>query len=175
MTTSAVPRPPVSAETIARISELKSRYFYYLDNKLWSRLPEVFTTDAEFEGFAFAAGGTDDFVETVSGFLDDVHSTHQGFMPRFGYGAEETTVYGVWSMQDYLTWAPDSRVYKGIVVPGMRGIHGFGYYEERYERRAGEWRIAFCRLVRTRIDPIMGPAGPQPAYDVMGPDHDWVP
>lgn len=166
---------PVSAETIAEISDLKSRYFYYLDNKLWSRLPEVFTGDAEFEGFAFAAGGTDDFVDTVSRFLADVHSTHQGFMPRFAHRAESTTVHGVWSMHDYLTWEPDSRIYKGIAVPGMRGIRGFGYYEERYEHREGQWLIAFSRLVRTRIDPIVGPPGPQPQYDVMGPDPGWVP
>lgn len=166
---------PVSAETIARISDLKSRYFYYLDSKLWARLSELFTADAEFEGFAFDAGGIDDFVKTVSAFLTGVYSIHQGFMPRFGYGAEPTTVYGVWSMHDYLTWEPDSRVYKGIEVPGMRGIDGYGYYEERYERRGGQWRIAFSRLVRTRIDPLVGPVPPRPEYDVMAPDHGWVP
>lgn len=165
---------PVSAETIARLGELKSRYFYYLDNKLWNRLPELFTPDAQFEGFAFAAGGREDFVATVSAFLADVSSTHQGFMPRFAHGGDESTVYGVWSMHDYLTWEPDSRAYKGIAVPGMRGLHGFGYYEERYDLRAGEWRIGFSRLVRTRIDPIVGAVGPQPEYDVMGPDHGWV-
>ena len=167
-------RTPVRAEDIAQISDLKSRYFYYLDNKLWDRMVDLFTPDAAFEGFAFTAGGRDDFIETVSSFLADVRSAHEGFSPRFARGEDEGTVFGVWTMRDYLTWEPDSRVYKGITVPGMRGIHGYGYYEERYERRDGRWLIAFSRLARTRIDPIVDPVPVQPDYDVTAPDHSWV-
>jgi hypothetical protein len=174
MTSARLSTTPVGAEDIAQISDLKARYFYYLDNKLWERLPELFTPDAEFEGFAFAAGGTADFVDTVSRFLGDVRSAHEGFMPRFAHGDAADVVFGVWTMRDYLTWEPDSRVYKDISVPGMRGIHGYGYYEERYERADGVWRIAFSRLARTRIVPIVGPRPPQPDYSVTAPDHSWV-
>lgn len=162
----------LSPSDAAALWDLKSRYFYYLDTKQWDRLEEVFWPDARFEGFAFPADGAADFIRTVSRFLADVTSTHQGFQPRFRRAADGA-VRGVWSMHDYLTWVPDGRVYKGIPVPGMRGIHGYGYYEDEYESRSGVWRVRFSRLVRTRIDPIVD-GGPGPQYDVMGPDVTWL-
>ncbi|MBZ2195445.1 nuclear transport factor 2 family protein [Occultella gossypii] len=154
------------------ISTLKARYFYYLDTKQWARLVELFASDASFEGFAFGADGPADFVATVSAFLADVQSTHQGFMPRLGATGPDTA-RGVWSMHDYLTWDTGSRIYKDVDVPAMYGIRGYGYYEEEYRRVDGRWLISFSRLVRTRIDPLVN-RGPAPEYDVLGPDVSWV-
>jgi len=163
---------PISPADATELWDLKSRYFYYLDTKQWDRLHEVFWPDARFEGFAFPADSAADFVRTVSHFLADVTSTHHGYQPRFRHVADGG-VRGVWAMHDHLEWEPDSRIYKDIPVPGMRGIHGYGYYEDEYERRAGVWRARFSRLVRTRIDPVVDVA-PRPRYDVMGPDLRWL-
>lgn len=163
---------PEPADVLA-VSDLKARYFEYLDGKRWEDMSNVFTPGARFEGFAFDADGRDDFISTVSAFLRDVRSQHFGYMPRFGLAADGT-IRGVWRMHDYLTWAPNSRSYKGIDVPDMHGIRGWGVYEETYVRRDGEWRIAFSRLARTRIDPLVGPMPLNPPYDVTSPDPCWL-
>lgn len=163
---------PAPADVLA-VSDLKARYFEYLDAKRWDEMTDVFASDARFEGFAFDADGRDDFIATVAAFLADVRSQHFGYMPRFSL-VREGTIRGVWRMHDYLTWAPDSRVYKGIEIPGMHGIRAWGAYEEEYELRDGRWWITFSRLVRTRIDPLVGPVPLHPDYDVIGPDAGWL-
>ena len=163
---------PTSA--LLAITDLKAQYFQHLDAKRWDQLRTVFSDDACFEGFAFeSGGGPDEFVAVLSRFLADVRSQHQGFMPRFRR-VNETTIRGVWSMHDYLTWEPDSRVYKGIEIEGMHGLRGYGYYEEEYRLTDKGWRISFSRLVRTRIDALVGPLPVTPAYDVLGPDAEWL-
>ena len=162
--------PP--ADVLA-ISDLKARYFQYLDGKMWDRLHELYTPDARFEGYAFNdAASPEVFIETVSAFLTGVRSQHQGYMPRFAGTAG--TIRGLWAMHDYLTWEPGSRVYKGIDTPGMYGLRGYGYYEEEYTLTEDGWRISFSRLVRTRIDPLVGVPPQALPYEVMDPDPDWL-
>lgn len=164
----------ISFDDYMEISSLKARYFQYLDNKHWDGLDELFSEDARFEGFAFeGVTGKSDFISTVATFLADVRSQHQGFMPLFKR-IDLLTVRGVWSMHDYLTWAPDSRVYKGVEIPGMHGILGYGYYEEEYTQTANGWRISFSRLVRTRIDALVSAEPITPNYSVVSPTIDWV-
>jgi hypothetical protein len=156
------------------ITDLKSRYFQYVDCKNWESLPELFTPDARFSGYAFdAAGTTADFVNALSAFLDDTKSQHRGSMPRFRT-LDSNRARGVWSMNDYVTWEPDSRVYKNVPIPGMYGIRGYGFYEEEYLRTSGVWRISFSRLVRTRIDPLVGNPSADPAYEFSTPDATWL-
>ena len=162
-----------SPTDVLSISDLKARYFAYLDGKEWDRMLDLFAPDARFEGYAFEAAGGAGFVDTVSAFMADLRSQHAGYMPRFRTRADGT-VRGVWAMHDYLTWEPGSRIYKGIESPGMHGIRGWGYYEDEYARVDGEWRVVFSRLVRTRIDPLVGVAPLAPAYDVMRPDVTWL-
>jgi len=163
---------PAPADVLA-VTDLKARYFEYLDAKRWDEMTDVFAPDARFEGFAFEADGREEFIATVSQFLADVRSQHFGYMPRFAL-RPDGSIRGVWRMHDYLTWAPDSRVYKGIEIPGMHGIRAWGTYEEEYALRDGRWWIVFSRLTRTRIDPLVGPAPLEPAYDVISPDPTWL-
>lgn len=164
----------LTSDEILAISDLKAQYFQHLDAHRWDRLRELFTESASFEGFAFAGpGGREGFVTTLSEFFVGVRSQHQGFMPRF-QRVDEHTIRGVWSMHDYLTWAPGSRVYKGIDVEGMHGLRGYGYYEDEYQLTKEGWRISFSRLVRTRIDALIGALPITPDYEVLGPDPGWV-
>lgn len=163
---------PVPADALA-VSHLKSLYFLYLDGRQWDRMIDLFTPDAVFEGYAFDAAGAEDFVATVSAFLSDVRSQHAGYMPRFS-AIDDDHIRGVWMMHDYLTWKQDSRVYKGVEIEGMHGLRGWGYYEEEYRRTDAGWRISFSRLVRTRIDPLVGTPLLEPDYDVLGPDFAWL-
>lgn len=77
-------------------------------------------------------------------------------------------------MNDYVTWEQDSRVYKNVPISGMYGISGYGLYEEEYLRTSGGWRISFSRLVRTRIDPLVGNSSADPAYEFSAPDATWL-
>ncbi|MDP9982351.1 hypothetical protein J2W14_001739 [Pseudarthrobacter oxydans] len=156
------------------IRNLKSDYFRHLDAKRWPELRALFAADATFGGFPFAADDADGFISGVSGFLAGVESVHQGFMPRLAVTGDGG-IRGLWSMHDYLVWAPDSRPYRGAKIPGLYGIRGYGLYEEEYRRLEGGWRIAAMRLVRTRIDLLVGEPLQLPGQKFGAPDPDWIP
>lgn len=42
-----------------------------------------------------------------------------------------------------------------------RGFTGYGHYEEEYRREDGEWKIAFLRLTRLKLNPILGEPQPE--------------
>lgn len=155
------------------IRELKSAYFACLDSKQWSRMKGLFTSDAEFDGYAFDAHGASGFVAAVSGFLDGVHTQHAGYNPRLRL-RDDGSVRGVWAMHDYLTWPPGTRGYKGADAPGMYGIRGWGRYEDLYvDVGSGMWRIAYSRLVRSRVDALVG-SPPVTIGDLGSGDCDWL-
>lgn len=160
-------------QDLQEIQELKAQYFYWMDNKQWAALRGVFTDEVVFEGFPFGAGGPDHWVAQLSEFFADAVTQHRGTNPRFRQLADDR-VRGLWSMTDYVTWPPDSRNYRGVQIPGMYGFRGYGYYEEEYARTAAGWRMDFMRLTRVRIDPLVGPEIPSPAYDTPPPTVDWI-
>jgi hypothetical protein len=162
------------AEDFEDIRNLKSDYFRHLDAKRWPSLRNLFHADAAFGGFPFETGNADDFIRGVSGFLRDVESVHQGFMPHLAV-AGNGTIRGVWSMHDYLTWPRDSRDYRGASVPGLYGIRGYGFYEEEYRHVNGRWRISVMRLVRTRIDLLVGEQVQTHMLSLVRPSPDWIP
>lgn len=162
------------AEDFEDIRSLKSDYFRHLDAKRWPSLRKLFHPDAAFGGFPFKAGNADKFIRGVSDFLQDVQSVHQGFMPRLGV-AGKGAIRGVWSMHDYLTWPRDSREYRGASMPGLYGIRGYGFYEEEYRHHNGCWSISAMRLVRTRIDLLVGEQVQTPMPSLIVPDPSWIP
>lgn len=161
-------------ETMAEIADLKAHYFEALDGKRWAEMEDIFSPDAEFEGFAFDSAGRGGFISAVSSFLADVRSEHRGSMPRF-HEVEPGLVRVLWPMHDYLTWPADGRSYKGMHIAGQYGLSGWGFYEEECRLQAeGCWRISFSRLTRTRIDALT-PDGPLlMEYNVIKPDPSWI-
>jgi hypothetical protein len=156
------------------IRNLKADYFRHVDAKRWQSLRALFHADSTLDGFPFAADDAHGFITGVSGFLEGVESVHQGFMPRLAV-TDDGGIRGIWSMNDYLVWARDSRPYRGASIPGLYGIRGYGFYEEEYRRLDGQWRIAAMRLVRTRIDLLVGESLQLPGQQFGVPDPDWVP
>ena len=77
-------------------------------------------------------------------------------------------------MHDYLTWPFDNRGYRGASIPGFYGIRGYGFYEEEYRRLNGRWRISVMRLVRTRIDLLVGEQQTS-MPSLITADSDWIP
>ncbi len=164
----------IAAADYFAISDLKARYFEYVDSKNWVRLRGLFTNDATFAGFAFSAdGGPEGFISALASFLTGAVSHHRGFMPRLR-AVDTTVVRGSWTMQDYVTWPSGSRIYKGFEAPGFHGISGYGRYEDEYTRTTDGWRISFCRIARTRIDPLVGPPVDSFDFDFISPDAGWL-
>lgn len=103
-------------EVFEDIRNLKADYFRHLDAKQWRSLRALFHADAVFGGFPFDSDNADAFISGVSGFLADIESVHQGFMPRLAVTGDGV-IRGIWSMQDYLIWPRDSRDYRGQKSP----------------------------------------------------------
>ena len=160
-------------QDLQEIQELKAQYFYWMDNRQWDALRRIFTEEARFEGFPFEMAGPDGWVAGLRAFFTGVVSQHRGTNPRFRQVADDR-VRGIWSMTDHLTWEPDTKVYRGIEIPRMYGLYGYGYYEEEYVRTSAGWRIDFMRLTRVRIDPLVDPKSPTPGYDTPAPTLDWI-
>jgi hypothetical protein len=167
---------PLRFDDHLALCDLKARYFAHVDAKRWSDLRALFADDAVLEGFAFSESGDtgpDRFVESLESFLGPAQSEHYGSSPRFAVLGPDR-VRAVWRLQDYVTWEPGSRPYKGIRTPGMYGIRGYGRYEDEFRRTAAGWRISHCRLVRTRIDPLIGTPPVDPGYEFLAAREDWL-
>lgn len=146
-------------EDLEEIRLLKSRYFRFVDLKRWTELRGLFTDDCTFEGLWAVGDGVEAFMANISRNLDGVLSVHHGYMPDLAITGADTAS-GTWTMTDRLLWEPDSRAYLGVGVPGQRGINGYGYYEETYQRTAKGWQISSMRLSRLTIEPITDPEPP---------------
>ncbi|MBV6760238.1 nuclear transport factor 2 family protein [Rhodococcus opacus] len=164
----------VTPADFEEIRAVKARYFRYVDTKNWDALGTLYTPDATFDGFAFDTSTPQAFVQNVAAFLDGVQSVHQGFMPEFDERGPNH-VRGIWTMHDYLRWAPGTRGYKGVVLPDQCGIDGYGHYEDEYTRLDGRWLISFQRLTRLRVDPVVPvPGEDDTEYDVTRLTPGWL-
>ncbi len=138
---------------IKELEQLKSRYCRAIDNKLWNVLPELFAPDARFEGFALAQQGAtvQVFVSELAKRLSGAITAHHCHLPDFRIFSADFAK-GIWAMMDYNEW-PEPMGFRGF--PDSTGFCGYGFYEESYQRINGVWRIAFMRLARVRVDPLV--------------------
>jgi hypothetical protein len=152
---------------IEKIKQLKARYFRCMDKKDWAGFRKVFTDDAvvdtteaftptDHTGAPLSLGGPpppppnpdllttdiDKFVPELSQILGEASTVHHGHMPEIEL-TSPTTAKGVWSMEDMLRWP---------YTDPPRTMHGYGHYEETYERQADGWRIKSLKLTRLRVD-----------------------
>jgi len=126
---------------IELIKRLKYRYMRCLDQKLWGEMREVFTADAT----AAYSGGEYSFdgVEAIIAFLDeamgrdDFLSSHRVHHPEIDLIDGDHAV-GMWALEDF-------------VIIGEHDIclQGAAFYEDRYERVAGSWKISHTGYRRT--------------------------
>ena len=163
--------PPKTLEdllAIEAIRQLKAAYCRLVDTKQWDRLQALFTADATVEGFGSVPDGAGPaaFVARVAERIGASVSIHHVHAPEIALTGP-ATARGVWPMVDYVEFLP------GAHPAGGRGWVGWGFYEEEYARVDGEWRIAFMRLARLRMDDI-GPDHPALKPGRIPPAADWM-
>lgn len=157
---------------LERIKRLKAAYCRYLDTKQWERLRGLFADDTVFDGFGSAPTGStvDQFIAGISGRLTDAVTIHHCHMPEIEFLAPDRA-RGVWAMMDLVELGGGRSPRE---APGHRGFIGHGHYEEEYRLVEGEWKFAFLRLTRLRLDPLPHDY-PMPRTDLLMASPDWLP
>jgi hypothetical protein len=167
---------------IEEIKQLKARYFRCMDQKDWDEFEKVFCKDVVFDlreaifardpvtkevlksgdilidpartadGWVqHGAANVRRWEETV---LTGVVTVHQGHMPEITL-TSPTTAHGYWHLEHLLRfprrnayadlwWLPDN-------APAHQ-LHGYGLYDETYERVDGVWGIKTLKLTHFRVD-----------------------
>jgi hypothetical protein len=144
------PMTPVNRlVAIEEIKQLKSKYFWGLDQKdwdFWQR--EVWAPDARLivPEASRDCVGIEAILTYVRESTADQVSVHHGHMPNIEI-TSDLTATGVWAMEDRLYRTPQHPL-----ADGSRYLHGFGHYHETYVRLERGWRIHTTRLTRLRIE-----------------------
>jgi hypothetical protein len=123
------------------ICRLKHRYLRCVDLKRWDELATCLTEDAEasYGGGAKELSGRDEILAFMEKALGSTRilTSHRAGQPEIDLlGPDEAT--GTWALED-------------VVIHQDHGltIHGACFYEDRYLRVDGAWRIRETRYRRT--------------------------
>ena len=147
---------------IEQIKKLRARYFRGADTKNWPLLESVFAPDIVFDirgvttdprtGINVVPSvsedvlvGSKNVVEAIRQGIDGVATVHHGHMPEIEITGA-TTAKGIWSMEDVLKWPAGSPI---------ESMHGFGHYDETYEKIDGEWKIKTLKITRLMLDIVL--------------------
>jgi bile-acid 7alpha-dehydratase len=122
-------------EDLEAIKRLKYRYWRCLDLKRWDELASCFTADAtvDYGGGAYRFQG----VDAIMRFLRESLGTdtgalgfHHGHHPEIDLEGP-TAARGIWALDNYL-----------FNAGRKRGVRIAAYYDDRYAKVAGAWKIA---------------------------------
>jgi len=121
---------------LEEIRRLKYRYLRCVDRKLWDEFSQTFTADATaaygtpVQGEPVTLRGRDEITAFMRKRLGpDVITAHTCGQPEIDIDGDEAT--GTWAFQDTVIIAK----YDVVIV-------GHAFYEDRYRRDDGVWRIS---------------------------------
>ncbi len=123
---------------VEEIKQLKYRYLRTLDLKQWDDFAEVFVPEATGDyGEGLAFGSRDELVAFMRDSLGPQMVTlHQCHHPEICVDGDRAT--GTWYLEDK------------VLMPEHRLVlEGAAFYEDRYVRTAGGWRIEHTGYRRT--------------------------
>lgn len=128
---------------LEEIRRLKYRYARTLDLKLWDEFADTFTEDAtgaygtKAVGTALNFSSRDEIVGYMRNALGpEIITVHMCSQPEIDIYGDEAA--GTWCFQDT------------VIVPEHRVmITGSAFYEDRYRREDGVWRISHVGYTRT--------------------------
>ena len=119
---------------IAAIQQLKYRYVRLIDTKAWDELATLFVPDAtaSYGGGAVDLEGAPAIMEFLEGSMGDetMLTSHKVHQPEITLTGPDTAE-GVWALDD-------------LVILGAMDmtVRGASFYDDRYVKVDGEWRIA---------------------------------
>jgi hypothetical protein len=122
-------------EDLEAIKRLKYRYFRCLDLKRWDEMAGCFTADAtvDYGGGAYRFSGVDAIMRFLRESLGTATGSlgfHHGHHPEIELHGP-TAARGIWALDNYLFNAGKKR-----------GVRIAAYYDDRYVKVGGEWKIA---------------------------------
>ncbi len=141
------PLTPDDLVEITLIQQLKYRYVRCIDTKAWAELAELFTDDAtaSYGGGATTLAGRPEIMEflTTSMASETMLTSHKVHQPEITLTGPESAT-GVWALDDVVIMDD-----LGLVVRGA------SFYDDRYAKVDGDWRIAHTgyRRVFEEIEP----------------------
>lgn len=137
-----------SGPEVDAIKQLKASYFSNIDAKNWDGLRDLLAPDVV-EDTTCSAGpilyGRDPFIAFLKLTLGGASTHHQGYDPHI-HLTSATKAEGLWTLEDVL------------IFGGTVGVHGYGHYNDRYEKVNGKWVVKYSKLTRTRLD-LINPDG----------------
>jgi len=126
---------------IEAIRQLKYRYMRTLDQKRWDEMAECFAPDAScaYSGGKYAFEGRDRIMQFMRESMDrpSFLSSHRVHHPEIRLTGPDTAA-GTWALEDYV-----------IDTEHRFRLHGAAFYEDRYVKLAGEWKIEHTGYERT--------------------------
>jgi hypothetical protein len=127
------------------IAQVKYRYLRALDSHDWDLMRTCFTPGARawYSGGKYATEGRDAIVDLRAGLIPENSfiGSHIVMHPEFER-LSETTVKGIWRLQDIVHFLDDRTSYENFDIKGGEEMVGAGYYYDRYEKVDGEWLIS---------------------------------
>lgn len=132
-------------DALEDIRRVKYRYARSLDLKRWDEFADVFTEDATADYGTRATSepltlrGREQIVSYMRDALGgNIITVHFCAQPEIEIDADGDTAEGTWCFEDTVI-VPDHRIM----------IKGSAYYEDRYRREDGVWRISHVGYQRT--------------------------
>lgn len=128
-------------EETEAIKRLKYRYMRSIDQKLWDEMRRCFTPDAttSYSGGKYAFEGIEAIMKFMIESMDrsSFLSSHRVHHPEIDF-TSPTAATGRWALDDY-------------VIDTQHGltIHGAAFYEDRYVKVQGAWKIQHTGYERT--------------------------
>ena len=125
------------------IKEVKARYWYCIERKLWEELPDLFTEDViDYMGDGkIGCQGKKDVVKHLVDLLTPGRNVHQGHSPIIEF-TSDTTATAKWALNDYNEFDPKA----------LTGFEGWGSYEDEYVKEEGKWKIKTWKTMHSRIE-----------------------
>jgi hypothetical protein len=127
-------------EDLEAIKNLKSKYWYYVDNKMWYELADTFTEEVFMELPKKKIQGKQSLIGEIEKSFEEVVTIHQGYAIQIDITGE-TTASGLWAFNDFLVYRRAEKLYKG-----------WGYYYDEYAKEKSKWRIKSSKLTRHYSD-----------------------
>ncbi len=133
-----------SGPEIDAIKQLKTNYFANIDAKNWDTLRNLLASNVTVDTLCSAGPvfiDRDSFISFLKLTLGGAKTHHQGSEPSI-HLTSPTTAEGLWTLQDVL------------IFSDTVGVHGYGHYNDKYQKVNGQWVETYSKLTRTRIDLI---------------------